>query len=250
MQSTPTDPAFAGYRRRIELLPFDGGIRAGLEDDFHRFTLTLTFDGDRIATVDGTTERTPWSVCPGALPYLADALQGRAFSEVQAMARDMDHCTHLLDMAVLATAHAADKAATRFDLTVSDPVDDRREARLYQGGDLALAWTLAGDAIAGPAQFAGFELRRLRVWAADLPADLAEKATLLRRAAFISQGRRLKTDAPFDVAVHRQKRGGSCYTYTGDRLQDVARKPDWREDFSARPEALLVDWPRSSASRS
>lgn len=245
MTDMSQDAGFIGYRRRIELVPYEGGMQAAMEDDFHRFTLKLAFDGDRISALDGTTERVPWSPCPGALPYLIDALVGRTVDEVQAMARDTDHCTHLLDLAVLAAAHAEDRKPASFDMSVSDAVEGRREARLYRDGVLALAWTFEGDLIIAPAAFAGLKLRNLRKWGAGMSPQRLETALLLRRAILISGGRTVKADAPFDVAAHRVRRAGVCFTYTGDRLQDTVRKPDWRIDFSDRPQALLATWPPS-----
>src|SRR5262245_33822255 len=57
----------SGYRRRIHLVSTDNAtVVANLEDDFHRFRVTLEHDGSVVRSLRGEAIRYPWSACPGA----------------------------------------------------------------------------------------------------------------------------------------------------------------------------------------
>ena len=75
---------------------------------------------------------------------------------------------------------------------------------------------------------------------ASLGRDEAEAALVLRRALFVSQGRRLDLDALGD-------RGpvGGCWAWQPERMAQLRRLPENRRNFSAGAEAVLaddVDW--------
>ena len=45
-------------------------IRGDMEDDFHRFGVTLRHDGERVVEVVGDGTRFPWTTCPSAVEPL------------------------------------------------------------------------------------------------------------------------------------------------------------------------------------
>lgn len=220
-----------GLWRRIILQPGPGWIGAALEDDMHRFHLRIDHAGGRICSVKAEAPRHPWTACPGAVPRLSGELEGEALADVAR--RDAgQHCTHLLDLAILAAAHAGDGEPVRFDMRVADRVEDRTTATLDENGTEVLRWQLEDTRIVGPAPYAGLDLRKLSQWKKDLPPRDAERATLLRRAVFISGGRTFAT-IPEERATDRgPQRMGACYNFQLPQAEGSVRSPNWRRDFS------------------
>jgi hypothetical protein len=234
MTQSSTEPAFPafppGLWRRIVLQPGPGWIGAALEDDMHRFNLRLDHTGGRITAVYAKGLRTPWTACPGASELIARELAGEPLADV-ARRDPSQHCTHLLDLAIVCAAHAGDAEPLRFDMRVADRVDQRTTATLAENGAEKLRWRLEGTLIAGPEPFAGKDLRKLSQWKRELPAREAERATMLRRAVYISGGRQF-APPPSLHAADIGPRMGVCYNYQLPQAEQSTRSPDWRQDFS------------------
>lgn len=229
-----------GFWRRIVLQPGSSWIGAALEDDMHRFHIRLDHDGERITAVHAKALRHPWTACPGAAPFIERELTGERLADV-ANRDPKEHCTHLLDIAILAAAHAGDTEATRFDMHVADRITGRTSGFLLKNGAERMRWLLEGTVIAGPERFAGFELRRLSQWKRDLPVREAEWATLLRRAIFVSGGRAFVPPPEEHAADQGPMRMGVCYNYQLPQAEHSTRTPNWRRDFSASPGEPLGD---------
>jgi len=235
-------PAFPpGLWRRIELDPHPGVIAAALEDDVHRFALRLEHDGARIVAVHAETIRAPWTECPGAAAHLAGELAGELLADV-ARRDPYQHCTHLLDVAILCAAHAGDAEPLRIDLRVADRVDGRTTATLAEDGIERMRWLLDDTRIAGPGDWTGRDLRRLSAWKGELSARDAERATLLRRAVFVS-GARAFTPPPGNptAAEQGEMRQGVCFNYQQPQASRSTRLADWRQDFSLSGGEPLAD---------
>ena len=57
--------AGGAFRRAILLRTLDeASVQGELEDDFHRFGVTLRHDGRAVTAVEGRSIRYPWSSCP------------------------------------------------------------------------------------------------------------------------------------------------------------------------------------------
>jgi hypothetical protein len=220
-----------GLHRRIVLQPGDGWIGAALEDDMHRFHLRLDHAQGRVTAIAGKAVRHPWSACPGAIGFMADELTGQPLAEI-ARHDPFQHCTHLFDLAVLAAAHANDAEPTRFDMYVADRVEGRTTAALRENGAERLLWRLEDTAIAGDAPFGGRDLRQLSKWKHDLAAQDAERATLLRRAIFVSGARQYVPPPGNPSAYDNGERMGVCFNYQLPQAQTSHRTPDWHRDFS------------------
>ena len=127
------DPSRYGegvYRRAIRLATTEPGVvRAELEDDYHHFRCTLTHADGVIAGCEGEAVRHPWTTCPGAMGLLRSlvgtALDARS-TAILGRVRGNEHCTHLVDLAGLAIAHAhAGRATREYELTIPDRVGNR-----------------------------------------------------------------------------------------------------------------------------
>lgn len=225
----PTFPP--GLWRRVIVQPGPGWIGGVLEDDIHRFHLRLDHDGTRILAAHAEAVRHPWSACPGAAPHIAGELTGALLADVAA--RDpTQHCTHLFDLAVVLAAHAGDTDPTRFDMRVADRIDERTTATLHENGVLALRWQLDGTANVGDGDHAGRDLRGLSRWKLELSPGEAERATMLRRAVFISGGRQFTVPANETAADQGPTRLGVCYNYQLPQAAGSTRSPNWLTDFS------------------
>jgi hypothetical protein len=221
----PTFPP--GFHRRIMLQPGPGFIGGALEDDMHRFHIRLDHADGRITAVTAKAVRHPWSACPGATGFIAKELTGAALAEV--VRRDpSQHCTHLLDLAIVSAAHASDTAPTRFDMRVADRVEGRTTATLQQDGVERLRWQLDGSTIVG----SGLDLRELSKWRRELPAHEAEWATLLRRTIYVSGARQYVPPPHNPTAAESPERMGVCFNYQMPQAEASRRNPNWHQDFS------------------
>jgi hypothetical protein len=240
--SDPEDDGFPsfppGFWRRIALHPRPGVVVAGLEDDVHRFALAITHSEGVITSVRTTAERTPWSTCPAAGGFIATQLTGQRLETVAA--RDpREHCTHFYDLAVLCAARAEDHHSTLFDMQVADRVDGRTSATLLEDAEPKLWWRVRDSVIQEPGAWAGRSLRELSRWKAELSADDALRAMLLRRAVFVS-GARAQPEVIVGTAAERgQVRLGACYTYQMPRAAEAVHSAAWRRDFSLAREPPL-----------
>lgn len=224
-RASPTFPP--GLWRRIVLQPGDGWIGSALEDDMHRFHIRIDHAEGRVTQVTAKAVRHPWSACPGATNFIATELTGERLAEVGR--RDpAQHCTHLYDLAILASAHAGDTRPTRFDMRVADRVDGRTTATLAENGVERLRWQLDGTAIAGTDR----DLRQLSKWKQELPANEAEWATLLRRAVFVSGARQYIAPDLEQTAALNVGRMGVCFNYQMPQAESSTRTPSWHKDFS------------------
>ena len=229
-----------GLWRRIWLQPGSGWIGAALEDDMHRFGLRLDHSAGRITAVAARALRHPWTACPGAAPHLVGELEGERLADV-ARRDASQHCTHLLDLAILCAAHVQDAEPARFDMRVADRVEGRTTASLEEAGVERLRWELSGTRVAGPAPYAGLDLRELSRWKRDLDPNEAERAALLRRAVLVSGGRTISLPAEQRASEQGPRRLGACFNYQLPRAQESTRVMHWRRDFSTSGQEPLQD---------
>lgn len=216
-----------GLWRRVVIQPGDGWIGGALEDDVHRFHLRIDHAGGRIAGVRAAALRHPWTACPGATGHLAHELTGALLADVAA--RDpSQHCTHLFDLAVVLAAHVDDTAPSTIDMRVADPVDGRRTAILAEDGAQRLLWRLDGTRIVDEDR----DLRQLSQWKHELAPRDAERATMLRRAVFVSGVRQYTAPANLTAAEPGSARLGVCYNYQLPQAATSTRTPNWLTDWS------------------
>ena len=221
-------PAFPpGLWRRVVLHPENDWIGGALEDDMHRFHIRIDHAGERITRVAAKAVRHPWSACPGAVNVITRELTGELLDDVGR--RDpTQHCTHLLDLAILAAARAGDSRQTVFDMKVADRIKGHTIATLAENGEQVLRWRLDDTLIAGT----GRDLRQFSRWKQELPPREAGWATLLRRAAFVSGARQYVAPPLEQTAAMNAARMGICFNYQLPQAEGSMRKPSWQMDFS------------------
>lgn len=235
-----------GMWRRIVLQPGPGWIGGALEDDMHRFHLRFDHDGERIIKAHAEALRHPWTACPGAAPHIAGELTGALLADVAARDPAL-HCTHLFDLAVILAAHAHDIAPSRFDMRVADRTGERTSATMAENGLAVLSWQLEGTAIVGDGNHAGRDLRKLSTWKQDLPPREAERATMLRRAVFISGGRQFTLPPGTTAADQGSLRMGVCFNYQLPQAAQSTRMPNWQSDFSVSGKEPLTGFDAEAA---
>lgn len=260
MAEFPGNSATPGgmLRRRIRIvgtanaqgLP-GGEVRADLEDDFHRFGLTLAHDGQAVTQITGEAHRFPWSTCPGGSQRLAELvgleLSPRCTTVAQASNPRLN-CTHLFDLAGLALAAAWRGPGSRqYDAVVPEWVDGKSSPTLAVNGEEVLSWHVDSFVIKGPPPFEELALRGqgFMAWAeATLAPDLAEAAIVLRRAVYISPGRLQDLDAldrATELGDYVDLLVGMCHTLQPEMIPVALRMKGTTHDFTHSPEKLLSD---------
>lgn len=249
-------------RRRILIVAGDGVVRADLEDDQHRFGITLRHDGRQVLAVEADVDqlRHPWAQCPGAADNLT-RLVGMALAPHPQAAyghtASAEQCTHMFDLANLAIAHAARGTARRqYDGAVNTDgfraevgekgmtLHGRRCLQLLRDGELALEWPLEGDMITeGP--HAGQNVRTMMRWVESTIEDLdeIEAITVARRTLIVSTSLLFDMDKipPGLPQKMSASRAGACYAYQPSLIGTLTRAQGNTRDFSQRPDDLLAD---------
>lgn len=229
--------AFTGYRRRIRVAPGAGRIDVDMEDDAHRFGVSLIHDREFIKGVETRAPRYPWSTCPAAGGFLAERMTGAALADAAKVENQRDHCTHMYDLLVVAAGHALDAAAFTYDIRVSDPSGGMRVAEIDRDGDTILRWqfdNLTENAAGVPTS----DRKAFETWTRTLPDALLEAGRMLRRGVMVSGTRFF--DFPVGAAASGMKQMiGSCFTYAPQRADSALRERDTIRDFSESPERML-----------
>lgn len=223
------------FHRAIRLTTHDTAtVEAELEDDFHRFGVTLRHDGAHVLAVEGRSTRYPWTSCPLASGAL-NALRGLAIGGHPAdLYRHTDprlQCTHQFELAGLAASHAARPAAERrYDMAVEDFADDGRRATLTRDGLEVLTWRFRDGVLTDPVGVAGTSVAGLNSRSlVSLPPDEAEAKLLLRRAIWLSRGRWIDIDGVATAAGLDPP--GACFSYQPGIAGQALRRHGSERDF-------------------
>jgi hypothetical protein len=229
-----------------------GVVEGGLEDDQHYFTVTVRHDGTQVASVASTSVRAPWSTCPDAAAPL-QALAGMPLSDrclaVTEWTASEQHCTHQLDLAGLAIAHAARVVAggtirRQYDAEIPFGLLDGEEhaVTLARDGEPMLRWIVRGGTIVAPSPYSD-ATRGFARWAdATLEADDAEAAVVLRRACSIGMSRGIDLDS-YPTLADMPGLNPVCYSMQPERAPVAFRNRGLIRDYDDRPDALLADGP-------
>jgi len=218
-----------------------------LEDDFHHFGLKLRHENGVIVDLTLVTKRLPYSTCGGAIVPLR-ALIGMSLPVKRgnrALLSPTLQCTHMMHVADLMLNNVANGQHRRYEAIVEDrpqlpqteaaaPVFGQGRAQLLKDGSPILDWQLDGEMIVLPEPFAGRSyLRHFSSLLNNLDLELAEAASVLRGAVFVSGGRSVpRRDKP----IARSK--AVCHTYQLEQLTHANSTHDVR-DWSSGSAGML-----------
>lgn len=240
------DYGTAVARRRIRLTGGAGRVLAELEDIAHGMRCLVEHDGCTVTAVTPEFLRMPLSTCAGAgepLSEIVGAAVGSDFGSFFVGGRARLNCTHMFDLAWLATAHAARGARVRdYEVEIPDAVGDAPTvARLRRDGVLVLEWRLSGAVIEAPDALKGRHLfKGFTTWAVENhEGDALEALLVLQKGYFVAQSRRF-TMPPGPLSADEKKANtGLCYGFGAPRIDEAVRLGSNVRDFSEHPERLL-----------
>lgn len=242
------EPSGGAYRRSILIVATGNQVQAHLEDDFHRFSVSLHHNEAHIIHIEGRALRFPWLTCAEAV-FPLERLVGMELSRCsRAVFQHADgrfQCTHLFDLSGLAVAQAArGPGRRRYDIVVFDPQGGGRRAELKRDGEKLYCWRVRDDIIEAAPPFGRQSLLRLGKWAGEnLAEDEAEAALVLRRAIHISGGRWFDLDSVPNAATLGSR--ATCHSFQPSVAPKGKRMVGATRDFSDRLEDLLSDVDRA-----
>jgi hypothetical protein len=227
-------------------------VVGGLEDDQHYFTVRVEHDGERVTAIASESVRAPWTTCPAAGAQL-QALVGVALSDrtlvVAGHTQSDQHCTHQLDIATLAVAHAARVGAggalrRQYDIEVPFGLLDgeRHTVSLTRDDEPLLEWVLEGSRIVAPAPWTDATGGFARWADATFDADTAEAAIVLKRACSIGMSRGMDLDA-FPTLADMPGLSPVCWSMQPERAPVALRNRGLIRDYDDRPDAMLAEGP-------
>ena len=232
-------------RRRIRLTGGPRQVLGELEDHAHGMRCLIEHDGAVITAVSSEFRRFPMNTCAGAgehLPDLVGTPVGSSFGDFYRDGRSRMNCTHMFDIAWLATAHAARGEVVRtYDIEVPDDVNGASDVRLLRDGEVRLRWSVRNSVVQSPEAMAGQHLfKGFTTWAlAHLHGDDLEAALVLQKGCFVAQARRWAIVPGPISAAERNVLAGVCHGFGHARVDEAARLEGTKRDFTEHPDRLL-----------
>jgi hypothetical protein len=242
------------YRRRLQITSEPGRAIALLEDDPHCYRVAVNHDGEHVTGVRADTIRIPWSACQQASHQL-DQLVGlplaRTAADVRTLIDASQQCTHMLDTAVLAIAHAArgiqqrryDISVECFDIGVPQRVELQVDGiTVFEGAIISVIENLRSHVeFVEPADMRGVSVKRLYQWAQMrfTDDDHLEMMWILRRALYISGTRTHDLD-DMTFAIETNPGFGACYVFQPGIAESARRVQGTTRDLT--DPANLAGW--------
>jgi len=232
-------------RRRIRLTGEPGRVLGELEDHAHAMRCLIEHDGQAITAVTSEFRRAPLTTCLGAGEPLSEIVGmpiGCDFSTFFQGGRARLNCTHMFDIAWLATAHAVRGETIRdYLVEIPDESDGPVDARLLRDGEVVLRWPIEDGVIAAPPVLAGRHLLRgFTRWALEhLEGDALEAALVFQKGYFVAGARRYIIPMGPLSALERVRNAGLCHGFGSARIEEAVRLPGTKRDFTDHPERLL-----------
>jgi hypothetical protein len=240
------------FYRRVVALPEGDRVRAALEDEMHHMEMHLFHDGERITEIQAISHRIPWSACPGGPGRLRELIGTplRRMHKSPGVEGKLQ-CTHLLDLARLAMAHAMSQTPVQYDVSVEDRIDDRTIAELLRNGEPVLRWELTGPTVTNAGAFEGFAVYGAPTWPEGIDDDTVEAAWVMRRVFFIAPIRGpsafMNRDPSFGnfnylKTIKHAGLANQCYAFQPDKVEAAAYRQTWR-NYAGRRDELLKNFP-------
>jgi len=238
----PVNPAYGNAiaRRRVRLRNEAGMVHASINDVFHEMACRLGHDGRIVTSIEAEMFRNPTSICPTAVHGLG-SLVGRALDtprlDICGSGGARRFCTHLLDLSLLAMAHAQRPETERvYEASVPDEARAPITVEVQCNGTTVHAWQVSYGHILLPEPLAGKPLLSgFSRWVEQVfTGDALEAARVLAQTYFVAQGRRLNADQ----LEHRTLlRGmgmiGVCHAYQPENMVRGVYQSGNMRDFTA-----------------
>lgn len=201
----------------------------------------------RITAVDPDFHRYPLSTCPGA----ADPLQALVGEPIGQSARDFfgggrarRNCTHMLDLAWLASRHATRGEGVRtYAIDIPDSLDEREDIHALCDGAEILRLHVEDGMILSPEPFAGRHLfRGFASWLSaqtELAEEVIEAAVIAQKVSMIIAARRYILPPGPLRERERREIAGACHGYAVETIGRVFRREGTVRDFSQADDRLL-----------
>ncbi len=234
-------------RRRIRLIAAGNEVRAGVEDAYHSFRMTLRHDGERIVDLVPQFQRVPLTTCPSAalpLRRLIGTPLKSPWRELATRESPRSHCTHLFDLAILAMAQALRGGTRTYDVTVPDEHPGPVWTTLQRDGETLFRWRTYQARILEPLELADKPLLRgFSRWAMTrFEGDELEAALVLHKGYFVSRARAWDVEAGADKpVVHHTMMRDACHSYSEPQMSIAIRQRGTTIDTSDPSVALLTD---------
>lgn len=212
--------------RRVSLRAQSNRVDAHLLDNFHEMRCSIEHDASIVTAVTGQSVRIPTTACPGAVGQL-QSLVGLPIStprrDFYAGGIARHHCTHLLDLAVMAIGHAQRPSADiLYEAEVPDEVEAPVPVSIWRNGRLVCRWLVRQGTILEPVELQGKPLGAgFAAWASlAFEQDQLEAATILSRTWLIAVGRRYRpSQAAGRPARDNPQMLGRCYAYSAGPVE-------------------------------
>lgn len=235
---------------RLERMRDDNGeyILGELEDCNHGFRVKVYVDEKKVTRIDGDAIRTPLNTCFGAIDILQQLVGcplGLPLRELTKQVKATEHCTHWLDLTLLAINHAKrEENRVNYFVEVPDEVDKACWVKVFRDDELIIEWLLHSWAIQQPEVLAGKTLfKGFSAWASEVAGeddDWLEAAMVLQKGYFVSSARRFDlNEVEGEPATNHAMMKGACYSYSEPQLSQAFRAKNSIRDFTDATEQLL-----------
>jgi hypothetical protein len=220
------------FRRTITLDNRGDEVIARVADNVHDFTVAIRFDEERVTDVAAEAARFPWTTCPGGIDKLKQ-LVGTSLAKQSRVS--VDHawqCTHMLDLAKMAIAHAGRGGSRSYLVAVDAMTDpDGCLAKIARDGEELFEWHVLRDRVLSPSIFNGHVISGRASWSREVQEDddILEAALILRRSLLVFRGRRRATALVRNASELRYMTG-ACLSFQPDQVLHAVR-PDGYVDL-------------------
>lgn len=215
-----------------------------MEDEHHYFVLSLGHDGERITSVDSTSRRTPWTLCPQAAGKLQEFVGQPLRQRIAVQLSEIDakqQCTHQYDLLMVALAQATQPGRREYVAKVVGAMHEYRHAQLWLNGQKLLDWRLRGTTIHSDDELDQQDLRSILPWAQETLSDWKLEALFVqRRAVMVAASKGLNLDLISNAGQAMVARAGACFVFQPERAEQAVRIVGSTRQDVLGPEELLV----------
>lgn len=232
------------FFRRVIFDVTETECHVAMEDEHHYFVLELGHDGKRLTSINSTSRRTPWTICPQAAARLQEFIGQPLRQRIAVNLPEIDskqQCTHQYDLLMVALAQAIRPGRREYVAKVVGAMHEYRHAELWLNDEKLLDWRLRGTTIHSSDEFDQQDLRNIMTWAEEtLPDNKLEALFVQRRAVMVAASKGVNLDMIKNAGQAMVVRAGACFVFQPERADQAERiVGNTRTDVSG-PEDLLV----------